>query len=194
MSARLPRSAVYIGTLCAIAGIVGGFVFAGTFSVTTISDNQNGYTASFGNTVWSSANVNLYVGTSSPTCSATTANPPTAAATSSLPVNLGTPATLTLYYGMASASGPCSASDFAEQWTISESFNAAAVDTNNFTVFASWTPAGGGPLTTVVSDQVAMTITGSTGTALVTIIIEVDFGSNLAPTSISAINLVVTGT
>jgi hypothetical protein len=192
MAGKLGRRTVYLGTIVGAVALVAGFALAAGFTNTPVSSNQNGYSANVGDTVWHSASpVTLAPGTSSNTCSATTSNTPSLPATSSLPVTLGTPTTGSFYYGMSGSGSVCSANDFAEAWTFVLSVTATATDTDNFVIYSDWTQVST-PTSAVAADSITMTITGS-GTSVVTLILVVDFGSNAPPTSITGMDVVVTG-
>jgi hypothetical protein len=191
MASKLGRRTVYLGTIVGAIALVAGFALAAQFVNTPVSANQNGFSASLGNTVWQAATPSLAPGTSSGTCSANTMNTPNSPATGSFTVAPGGSVTQPYYFGMNATSNLCSSNDFAEAWTFSISLSAGSW-TNTFLIYAQWTQSAS-PMSTVVADTISMTVSSGTGTASITLVLVVDFGCNAPPTDISSLNVVVTG-
>lgn len=191
MARKLGRKTVYIGTIVGALALVAGFAIAAGITTTQVTSNQNGYSATVGNTVWEGSTVTLAPGSSSASCSATTADTPSSPAHgSTFPVTLGSPASIAIDYGVSS--NGCSSTDFAENFSFAQTFSGAATDTDTFIVYAVWTPQGGTATSAAVAYTLPMAITG-TGSSAVTVYLAIDFGSNAPPASTTGLNVVVTG-
>ncbi len=198
MSRKIGRKTVYVGTIVGVLALVAGFAMAAAFQTGTVNSGQNGYSANVVGTIWAGGATGTLLPTLAPGASSNTCNaapgPVATPYASSFSVTTGTSLTESLYFGM-SASG-CSANDFAEVWTFTlpQSDLTAKTYVDTFTVSTTWTPSGGTATTAVASDIVSMTVSaGTPGSTTVVLNIVVDYGSSIQPTTISDLNVVVSG-
>lgn len=183
MKLKVSRRTVYVGTIVTMLAMIGGFA-AATLAFSTIpSSNQNGFSSSLGNTVWSGASVSVSTGSEALSCSGT----PTAAfmtGTQTISVSVKAP-----------GSAGCNSGNFVEELSFVASTCPAGGTADNFVVFTAWstsTPtATGSGAAASVGESVTGTLTGAC-----TLNIYVDYGTSQPATaglSISELSVVVSG-
>ena len=177
---KVRRRTVYVATIAAMLALVGGFAMAATFSSTTVSQNQNGFSTSMGSTIWAAVAPTL-----------TTQPSPTTTSCTSATIAITTATTATAFVGVESTAS-CTTNDFTEEVHFSYSVPAgSATLSDTFEVYSTATLAGATSATTAVG-SVTVTVTETTSAYTATFDLYIDYGAN-PPASISSLSVVVSG-
>ena len=177
---KVRRRTVYVATIAAMLALVGGFAMATTLSSTSVSQNQNVFSTSTGNTIWAAVAPTL-----------TTQPSPTTTSCTSTTVAITTSTAADAFVGVESTPA-CATNDFTEEVHFSYSVQTgSATLSDTFEVYSTATLAGASSATTVVG-SVTVTVTETTSIYTATFDLYIDYGAN-PPASIGSLSVVVSG-